>query len=80
DKNQLKNLITHLQAISNQKLLISIDQEGGVEQRLKKDSGFVDTLSAKDIATNGEDYAKQRCIALAKYLKVVVINLDFVPV
>jgi len=80
DKNQLKNLNTQLQAISNQKLLISIDQEGGVVQRLKKDSGFVDTLSAKDIATNGEDFAKQSYKALAKDLKDVGINLDFAPV
>ncbi|MDN5092317.1 glycoside hydrolase family 3 N-terminal domain-containing protein [Aliarcobacter butzleri] len=80
DKNQLKNLNTQLQAISNQKLLISIDQEGGVVQRLKKDSGFVDTLSAKDIATNGENFAKQSYKALAKDLKDVGINLDFAPV
>ena len=80
-KNRFFQIVNqYFQAISNQKLLISIDQEGGVVQRLKKDSGFVDTLSAKDIATNGEDFAKQSYKALAKDLKDVGINLDFAPV
>lgn len=80
NKTQLKNLNTQLQAIRNEKLLISIDQEGGVVQRLKKEMGFVDTLSAKDIALSGETFAKQSYKALALDLSSVGINLDFAPV
>ena len=35
NKEQLKKLTSQLQSISKQKLLISIDQEGGIVQRLK---------------------------------------------
>lgn len=78
-KSQLKKLNRQLQAVSNEKLLICIDQEGGVVQRLKKESGFVDTLSAKDIAKQGEDFARKSYKALAKDLSSVGINLDFAP-
>ena len=38
NKEQLKTLTSQLQAISKQRLLISIDQEGGIVQRLKSAS------------------------------------------
>lgn len=79
DKNQLKNLNAQLQAINDEKLLICIDQEGGMVQRLGTNMGFVDTLSANDITQKGEDFAKKSYEALAKDLKSVGINLDFAP-
>ncbi|WP_026804242.1 glycoside hydrolase family 3 N-terminal domain-containing protein [Aliarcobacter lanthieri] len=80
NKEQLKKLNNELQSISKQKLLISIDQEGGVVQRLKIDMGFVDTLKASEIAQKGEEFAKNSYKALAKDLNDVGINLDFAPV
>jgi beta-N-acetylhexosaminidase len=80
NKEQLKNLTAQLQAISKEKLLISIDQEGGIVQRLKKEDGFVDTLKASDIALKGENFAKQSYALLAKDLKQSGINIDFAPV
>ncbi|WP_418187330.1 glycoside hydrolase family 3 N-terminal domain-containing protein [Aliarcobacter lanthieri] len=80
NKEQLKKLNNELQSISKQKLLISIDQEGGVVQRLKTDMGFVDTLKASEIAQKGEEFAKSSYKALAKDLNDVGINLDFAPV
>ncbi|WP_419678473.1 glycoside hydrolase family 3 N-terminal domain-containing protein [Aliarcobacter lanthieri] len=80
NKEQLKKLNKELQSISKQKLLISIDQEGGVVQRLKIDMGFVDTLKASEIAQKGEEFAKNSYKALAKDLNDVGINLDFAPV
>lgn len=80
NKEQLKNLTAQLQAISKEKLLISIDQEGGIVQRLKKEDGFVDTLKASDVALKGENFAKQSYALLAKDLKESGINTDFAPV
>ncbi|WP_418179011.1 glycoside hydrolase family 3 N-terminal domain-containing protein [Aliarcobacter lanthieri] len=80
NKEQLKKLNNELQSISKQKLLISIDQEGGVVQRLKTDMGFVDTLKASEVAQKGEEFAKNSYKALAKDLNDVGINLDFAPV
>ena len=80
NKEQLKRLTSQLQAISNQKLLISIDQEGGIVQRLKKEDGFVDTPKASEIALNGESSARKSYIAMAKDLRYSGINVDFAPV
>ncbi|RBQ26410.1 glycosyl hydrolase [Arcobacter sp. CECT 9188] len=80
NKEQLKKLNNELQSISKQKLLISIDQEGGVVQRLKTDMGFVNTLKASEVAQKGEEFAKSSYKALAKDLNDVGINLDFAPV
>ena len=80
NKEQLRRLTSQLQAISNQKLLISIDQEGGIVQRLKKEDGFVDTLKASEIALRGESFARQSYNAMAKDLNYSGINVDFAPV
>lgn len=80
NKEQLKRLTSQLQAISNQKLLISIDQEGGIVQRLKKEDGFVDTLKASEIALRGKNFAKQSYSLMAKDLRYSGINVDFAPV
>ena len=80
NKEQLKRLTSQLQAISNQKLLISIDQEGGIVQRLKKEDGFVDTPKASEIALNGESSARKSYSAMAKDLRYSGINVDFAPV
>ena len=80
NKEQLKKLTSQLQSISKQKLLISIDQEGGIVQRLKKEDGFVYTLSASEVALKGESFAKQTYKLLANDLKESGINTDFAPV
>lgn len=78
--NQLKKLTTQLQNITEEKLLIAIDQEGGVVQRLKSSNGFIDTLSAKDISLKDELFARQAYKQLALMLKQNGINLNFAPV
>ena len=80
NKEQLNRLTAQLQAISNQKLLISIDQEGGIVQRLKSSDGFVNTPKAIDVALKGENFAKETYALLAKDLKQSGINTDFAPV
>lgn len=80
NKEQLSRLTAQLQAISNQKLLISIDQEGGIVQRLKSSDGFVNTPKAIDVAQKGETFAKETYGLLAKDLKQSGVNTDFAPV
>ena len=80
NKEQLKTLTSQLQAISNQKLLIGIDQEGGIVQRLKSSDGFVNTPKASEVALKGETFAKQTYKNLAVDLSESGINLDFAPV
>ena len=80
NKEQLKTLTSQLQAISKQKLLISIDQEGGIVQRLKSADGFVNTPKASEVALKGKDFAKQSYSSMAKDLKYSGINVNFAPV
>ncbi len=80
NKEQLRTLTSQLQAISKEKLLISIDQEGGIVQRLKSQDGFVNTLKASEVALKGEAFARKSYNALAKDLKESGINNDFAPV
>lgn len=77
---QLRVLNQTLQKISDRKLLISIDQEGGRVQRLKADIGFIETLNASEISKKGESFAKDSYKAMAKGLSEVGINLNFAPV
>ncbi|MGM0519796.1 MAG: glycoside hydrolase family 3 N-terminal domain-containing protein [Campylobacterota bacterium] len=76
----LKELTSSLQSIRDEKLLIAIDQEGGVVQRLKKSNGFISTPSAKQIASEDKEFAKQAYSNLAIQLKNNGINVNFAPV
>lgn len=76
---QLKELTAQLQSISENKLLIAIDQEGGKVARLKKESGFSEALSAKDIAMLELEEAKKSYSKLSSELHELGINLDFAP-
>lgn len=77
---QLKKLTSQLQAINKSKLLISIDQEGGIVQRLKKSKGFVYTPKANKVSKRGEAFAKTTYTNLAKDLNKNGLNVDFAPV
>ena len=78
-RDQLKKLNETLQSFRKEKLLISIDQEGGAVQRLKPKHGFTNTLSANEIAKNGDEFARSSYDTLAKELKYSGINLNFAP-
>lgn len=80
DPKQLATLSSQLQAINKSKLLISIDQEGGIVQRLKESKGFINTPKASVVATKGEDYAKSTYSKLAKVLKNSGLNVNYAPV
>ncbi|WP_241856137.1 glycoside hydrolase family 3 protein [Sulfurimonas lithotrophica] len=76
---QLKKLTTELQNINKEKLLISIDQEGGRIARLKQEDGFSKTLSAKGLASLGEETSRKHYTSIASELQNLGVNVDFAP-
>ena len=78
---QLQKLTSELQNINKEKLIISIDQEGGKVARLKETQGFGVTISAKEIGKKDDvSFAKQVYSTLANELSENGINCDFAPV
>ena len=78
---QLKELTKHLQSISRQELLISVDQEGGHTSRLKSIYGFAqDTTWAHVGKLDNPLVTKQFSEETAITLKNAGINLNFAPV
>jgi len=77
---QLKKLCNDLQQLADDKLFISIDQEGGKVNRLKTNYGFPATVSAQylgklDNADSTRFYAER----MAKTLSDCGININFAP-
>ncbi len=78
-KEQLKQLCSDLQHLSQETLLIGIDQEGGRVTRLKEQYGFPAFVSHEESARQG-DRSVRRCARLtATTLRELGINLDFAP-
>lgn len=77
---QLKKLITDIQNISNYKMFISIDQEGGLVSRLNQKNGFDKTYKASTVSKRGTAFARETYKNLATELSDVGINLNFAPV
>jgi beta-N-acetylhexosaminidase len=79
--NQLQDLILNLKANSCHDLLISIDQEGGLVNRLKSLDEFNDQKSQLSVF---RDFDPQECYEyISKYAKIMAdigINLNFSPV
>jgi beta-N-acetylhexosaminidase len=76
---QLRQLDTDLQNISENKLLICVDEEGGKVARLKEKDGFEIFPSAEDIAKGGAEEAGAYYDAMAKMLAHNGINTNFAP-
>jgi len=76
---QLKELTSSLQNISNNPLMICIDQEGGKVARLRERNGFQETSSAKTIASLSTNEAKKEYENLASQLQDLGINCNFAP-
>jgi len=76
--SQTKGDITHMQARSQIPLLISVDQEGGIVNRLHKIYG--DAMSATDIeATGSTTVAAQQGLKTSQELKALGMNVDLAP-
>lgn len=78
--DQLKRLCETLQSLSEEKLFISIDQEGGKVSRLKEKYGFPSFASAEKTAkTPGFDSVRFYARRTAQLLHSMGINLNFAP-
>ena len=77
---QLQSLTTSLKELSNHKILISVDQEGGKVARLKPKYGFEEFLSAKKVSDLSISYAKSGYQDMSNMLKQNGINCNFAPV
>lgn len=77
---QTKKLIADLQSYSSTPLLVAIDAEGGKINRLKKEYGFFDIISPKEMAESGILTTIRESRKLAIELKELGINLNLAPV
>ncbi|MCK0160153.1 glycoside hydrolase family 3 protein [Allomuricauda sp. F6463D] len=79
--SQLKKLNQDLQAIDSTKLLISIDEEGGLVTRLSSENGFQHHESHQVIGQlNKPDSTKSWAKKMAEELASLGINMNFGPV
>ncbi|MFA6174515.1 MAG: glycoside hydrolase family 3 N-terminal domain-containing protein [Kiritimatiellales bacterium] len=77
---QLARLTGILQSYAKGSLLIAIDQEGGLVNRLKPAYGFPPTLSQQQLgARNDSEFTYRQTALLAAALKASGINLNLAP-
>lgn len=76
---QLRSLCGQLQALSDETLLIGVDQEGGRVTRLREDYGFPRFMSARRSAEYGTDSIRHYASLTASQLKQAGVNLNFAP-
>ncbi len=80
-KEQLAKLISDLKNLSEDKLFVAIDQEGGIVCRLKTDYGYPATVTAQYLGElNSEDSTRYYATKTALTLKEAGLNLNFAPV
>ena len=78
---QLKSLTSSLQNYTQTPLLIGIDQEGGKVSRLKKERGFVPSISAEKIGQIDDiDSTRKYAERAAEQLADLGFNVNFSPV
>jgi beta-N-acetylhexosaminidase len=76
---QLRNLTDELKEIDNT-LIISVDQEGGYVDRLKKSKGFPASVAAARLGRlNDPEVTRRAAATMAATLKQAGINVDFAP-
>jgi len=76
---QLKLLTTSLRGYGGDELLICVDQEGGLVQRLNSRNGFTATASAAEMGNNSA-FTRTQAEQTARTLSSVGITVNFAPV
>jgi beta-N-acetylhexosaminidase len=76
---QLRQLTTLLRGYGNDELLICVDQEGGLVQRLNHRNGFTATASAADMGNNNS-FTRTEAEQTARTLSSAGITINFAPV
>lgn len=75
-----KKLVSDIQALTPEKLFLSIDQEGGKVNRLKSKYGFAEMPSHKAIGiANNNDYTAKVSATIAAEVKSMGLNVNFAP-
>lgn len=77
---QLKSLVESLQQHTENTILVSVDQEGGMVCRLKERDGFQPCMSAARLAELGVAATRKESSTMASMLADFGINLNFSPV
>lgn len=78
--DQLRTLCAEMQKLGNNRLFISIDQEGGKVSRLKEKYGFPPSVSQQFLGDNNNPLiTKEWASRSASNLKSLGINLNFTP-
>lgn len=81
DPDQTKKLVSELKAYSDGPLLVAVDAEGGLVNRLKEKYGFIPVPSAQEMgAADDPAKTKETAESLSEELKGLGINVDFAPV
>ena len=77
---QLKKLTEDLHALSYGPLFISIDQEGGLVNRLKPEYGFPPSISHQEIGKHDDvTFTYDQSSRIAETLRQLDINVNFAP-
>jgi beta-N-acetylhexosaminidase len=77
---QLKQLIADLKALTDNTLIVSIDQEGGRVDRLRSRYGFPPTVSAAALGRiDNADTTRRHAAQMAATLREAGVNVDFAP-
>lgn len=79
-KKDVIALTTTFQNASSDKLLMTIDQEGGRVRRLREKMGAPSLRSAKKMVAKGTEFAHQAYFDTALYIKSLGFNVNFGPV
>ncbi|MFI3248718.1 MAG: glycoside hydrolase family 3 N-terminal domain-containing protein [Rikenellaceae bacterium] len=76
-----EGFITDLKTLRQEPILIAIDQEGGLVNRMKSKYGFVNMLSHKEVGeADGNSLARKNGAVIASEVASVGINVNFAPV
>jgi beta-N-acetylhexosaminidase len=79
--DQVRNLITSLQSLSDVPLFIAVDQEGGRVARLKPERGFPAHRSAQYLGElNNADSTRHYASVMSSTLNELGFNVNFAPV
>ncbi|MCG2589546.1 glycoside hydrolase family 3 protein [Rhodohalobacter sulfatireducens] len=79
--DQLVNLITQLNNLTDRKLFIAVDQEGGRVARLKESRGFIPNVSAEYLGEiDNVDSTRYYAETMADQLDELGFNINFAPV
>lgn len=78
---QAKKLVSDLKGFArNEPLLVAVDAEGGIVNRLKPSMGFIPVPSAKEAGGGDANRAMESYWSLARELSEIGFNVNFAPV